>query len=326
MAATALALTGCISPVADSHGQYATPIGNAPVTNNDTPYTAALYCLRQIVVSGHRQPPRIAIGNIRDYTYKDDFEGGRKVTQGASLMAMSAFAKAGARLVERFDTSVTELELKYTNNKLVSDEDVDYRRIMADSIQGSDYYLVGGITELNYNIRSGGIDGFYNDTDPTGLKATAAFNQYVLNIGLDLRLVNSRSLEVVDVISYQKQIIGREISAGVFSFLGGANILDIGVGERALEPIQLAVRSVIERATIEMLSELYGVNPQACNPNFGTGEDPLGEITPAGPEHTNLRTADALQVIENEPIRYTPYAWYQGQDGNIDAYLRGSMN
>ena len=34
---------------------------------------------------------------------------GRKVTQGASLMAMTAFAKAGVPLVERFDTSVSEL-------------------------------------------------------------------------------------------------------------------------------------------------------------------------------------------------------------------------
>ncbi len=40
-----------------------------------------------------------------------------------------------------------------------------------------------------------------------------------MNIGLDLRLVETRTLEVVDVISYQKQIVGHEIGAGVFSFL-----------------------------------------------------------------------------------------------------------
>ena len=41
-----------------------------------------------------------------------------------------------------------------------------------------------------------------------------------MNIGIDLRLVDTSTLEVVDVISYQKQIIGREVSAGVFDFLG----------------------------------------------------------------------------------------------------------
>ena len=43
---------------------------------------------------------------------------------------------------------------------------------------------------------------------------------YVMNVGLDLRLVDTTTLEVVDVISYQKQIIGRQVSAGVFEFLG----------------------------------------------------------------------------------------------------------
>ena len=78
---------------------------------------------------------------------------------------------------------------------------------------------------------------------------------YVMNIGLDLRLVDTRTLEVVDVISYQKQIIGREVSAGIFDILGG-NIFDINAGEGALEPIQLAVRSVVERALLEMMANL----------------------------------------------------------------------
>ena len=57
--------------------------------------------------------PRIAVGRIADYTGKEESDGsGRKVTQGASLMAVSAFAKAGMPLVERFDTSVSEFESK----------------------------------------------------------------------------------------------------------------------------------------------------------------------------------------------------------------------
>jgi hypothetical protein len=61
-------------------------------------------------------------------------------------MAMSAFAKAGVPLVERYDTSVSELELKYTNSKLISDKPIsggaapaDYRRIMAGQVPGSDF-------------------------------------------------------------------------------------------------------------------------------------------------------------------------------------------
>ena len=95
-----------------------------------------------------------------------------------------------------------------------------------------------------------------------------------MNVGLDMRLVNTNTLEVADVISYQKQIIGRQVSAGVFDFLG-TNFFDVSVGESALEPIQLAVRSVIERATLEMITRIYRAPGGACAIPLGTSDDPL---------------------------------------------------
>ena len=44
------------------------------------------------------------------------------MTAGAALMAMTALSKAGVHMVERFDTSVAEMELKYANNKLIGDD------------------------------------------------------------------------------------------------------------------------------------------------------------------------------------------------------------
>src|SRR6201986_4848796 len=119
--AVALLVSGCAMPVAGPNGRYAAPIGNAPVTANPTPYSAALVCLGDYARNRNLPSPRIAVGRISDYTGKDEPDGGRKVTQGASLMAISALAKSGARLVERYDTSISELELKYANNKLITD-------------------------------------------------------------------------------------------------------------------------------------------------------------------------------------------------------------
>lgn len=291
----AVALAGCISPVAGPSGTYATPIGNAPVISNETPYSTALRCLSRQVRSQGLAGPRIAVGQIADYTGKQEFEGGRKVTQGAALMAISALAKSGVRLVERFDTGVSELELKYANNKLIGDgpDQGAYRQVRAGQIPGSDYYLVGGITELNFNIRSGGLDGTFSENDPTGTTATLVAKQFVLNVGLDLRLVKTSTLEVVDVISYQKQIIGRELRAGIFDFFGG-NLIDVGAGEKALEPIQLAVRSVIERAVLEMVGSLYSVGPQTC-----VSDDPLSYGQPlANNRYVNELNgrADAVKV------------------------------
>jgi curli production assembly/transport component CsgG/holdfast attachment protein HfaB len=262
--ASALMATGCISPVAGPGGNYTQPIGGSPVTPNPTPYSKGLVCMGHYARQSGVRAPRIAVGRILDYTGKADIEGGRRVTQGGSLMAMSALAKAGAVLVERFDTSVAELDLKYKNNKLIGDAPGQFDKIHAGSIPGSDFYLVGGITELNYNIRSVGGEAFIGDTDAVDPKGTIGAKLFVINVGLDLRLVKTDTLEVFDVISYQKQIIGRELSFGIFDFANG-NVFDVGVGGRAQEPIQLAVRSVIERASLEMMANLYGApNADVC--------------------------------------------------------------
>src|SRR5665213_4169262 len=237
-----LSLAGCISPSADDTGRYTAPIGNSPVISNETTYSQALRCMAGYTM---QRPLRVAVGQIADYTGKIESDNsGRKLTQGAALMAMSALSKAGVRLVERFDTAVAEMELKYANNRLIGADapgvggqgGADYRQIIAGSIPGSDYYLVGGITELNFNIRSLGATADGGETATTDLKGQTGGNMYVMNVGIDLRLVDTQTLQVVDVISYQKQIIGRQVSVGVFDFLG-TNFFDASVGESALEPI-----------------------------------------------------------------------------------------
>lgn len=317
--AGALALTGCATTArtGGSDGLYAQPIGGAPVTANPTPYSEALVCLASYARANNLVSPRIAVGRLSDYTGRASLEGGAAVTQGASLMAISAFAKAGIRLVERFDTSVSELELRYANNQLIGDENGEQRQIYAASLPGSDFHLVGGITELNYNIRSGGVDilgGDRIDSDPTGV-----FNRrtWVMNIGLDLRLNDTRTMETVDVISYQKQIIGREISAGIFAFWDEA-VVDISAGGRSLEPVQLAVRSVIERAVLEISAQLYGVDPSAaCHYS-----DPIGGSTNVT-GGVNVATAYGSRETSNVQARQTVEHGHDRRDPHLRSYLRG---
>jgi curli production assembly/transport component CsgG/holdfast attachment protein HfaB len=318
LAALSAALAGCVSPTAGRDGLYATPIGDAPVTTNPTAYSQALVCIGDHARTRGVIGPRVAVGRIIDYTGKVDVEGGRRITQGASLMAITAFAKAGARLVERFDTSVSELELRYANNRLISDgQNAPPRPIVAGQVPGSDYYLVGGITELNYNIRSTGVDAYVGDRDATDPKGTFTGKLFVMNIGLDLRLVDTKSLEVIDVVSYQKQIIGRELRAGVFTF-GNDNIFDIGVGERALEPIQMAVRAGVERAVVEMMANLYGIaNSTVCADAIQAGGDPAGSATIGG----NFRATAA--PAEQARRRVDANAWHNNRDGAIRGRLNG---
>ena len=316
----AIALEGCISPSADSDGRYTAPIGGSPVISNETPYSAALRCMGGIV---GQHPVRIAVGQIADYTGKTESDGsGRKVTAGAALMAMSALSKAGVHMVERFDTSVAEMELKYANNKLISDDknpnNGDFRKILAGSIPGSDYYIVGGITELNFNINSENASGNGGGTATNATTGTAGGSLYVMNVGLDMRLVNTNTLEVADVISYQKQIIGRQVSAGVFDFLG-TNFFDVSVGESALEPIQLAVRSVIERAVLEMVTRIYRAPGMSCASPIGTAADPLADGAPGYAPYPYQAYQQPYQPYPGRPYPYQqPY--YQPTAYNQENY------
>jgi curli production assembly/transport component CsgG/holdfast attachment protein HfaB len=317
--AATTALTACVTSHSGNDGMYALPIGDAPVTANPTAYTPALDCLNAYARSNQVAAPRIAVGRIIDYTGSVSEEGGRRITQGASLMAMSAFNKAGARLVERFDTSVTELELRYANNRLIGQEgDENVRRIYAGQMPGSDYYFVGGITELNYNIRSMGVDAQGGHTDARDGVGNIGGRLYVMNIALDFRLIDTRTLEVVDVISYQKQIIGREVRAGVFSFFDDT-IIDIAAGERALEPVQLAVRAGVERAVVEVMSRFYNVRDSSvCAAAIAAEGDPMG---PGTTQATNATQSPATAAIEQ--ARANPDAWNARRDDNISTGLRG---
>ena len=315
VSAAAMALTGCVSTTAGSNGLYARPMGNAPVTANPTPYSAALFCLADYARRYNLPSPRIAVGRISDYTGTISADGGRQITGGASLMMNTALAKSGARIVERFDTGVSELELRYANNRLIGEEGPDggeYRRILAGQVPGSDFYVVGGITEVNYNIRSGGFDAGMGEVDTdTGGSGLVTAKTFVMNIAIDLRMVQTTSLEVVDVISYQKQIVGREISAGVFDFLNG-NVFDISAGQGGMEPVQLAVRALVERATVEFMANLYGApGPEIC---LSAGPDPLGATYgPTGGYYPAYQTTDT----NNGDTRADPSRWHDRRDGDV---------
>jgi curli production assembly/transport component CsgG/holdfast attachment protein HfaB len=131
------------------------------------------------------------------------------------------------------------------------------------------------------------------------------------------------------VISYQKQIIGRQLSAGVFDFLGH-HFFDASIGESALEPIQLAVRSVIERATLEIVSRLYRIPDSTCTSRLGTADDPLAgpgdqvsqeaKALPAKITPANTTIEEKSHVAANK----NPYRYYSSDDPNGSG-LRGGL-
>ncbi|MDB5408453.1 MAG: putative protein involved in formation of curli polymers-like protein [Rhodospirillales bacterium] len=252
-AAILVSVSGCTS-------RNTSLLRGPPIEEVVTPYAAALSCLAKV---GGDEPnkPVVAVGAIADRTGKFSLDdGGYKVSQGPELMVMSALAKTRAvRLVERVDTRVVEWELKYANDKILGDGprtmetdkgpvEVPYRGIKAGVLKGSDYYLVGGITSIDYNIFSGGAQVSVNNIGPS-------YREYRLLLSVDLRLVDSRTSEVKQTSTLHKQVVGYETTAGIFKFFGNT-LIDFNLGAKKDEPVSLGVRAVLERSVFDLVTAL----------------------------------------------------------------------
>ena len=279
VAVSPLLLGGCVSDAVGigtvrNHKMEAPIIYSSPVRNSATPLNAALACFGKKLKTSGKKPLGIAIGDVKDYTGKQGQDEGFAITQGGALMAYSALGKMGpaVRVHERFDTRVAEAELVYIDRRQLGDgadhtiddpatgkkSSVPWKPYFGGTIRQSDYFIVGGITELNYNIRSGGAEIAVSSVGP---KARI----FTMNIAVDLRIVGTQSLMVYDTVSVEKQISGYEIGFGIFRFFG-SDLFDINVGAKNQEPLQLGVRTAIEAGILQLVATVAGVNPTPCVP------------------------------------------------------------
>lgn len=268
----AIALSGCstiLSPGLDTQrlgrGEVPTPIGS-PVRDNRTPMEGALACFGDQMTAKGGRPPIIAVGDVKDYTGKYSISEGNAITQGGSLMVYSALGKIGnsVGIAERFDPVIAERELIYTDKRQLGDglvHDVSGNRVpwlpyFGGTIRKSDYYIIGGITELNYDIRSNGAQLAINNIGPKVRVFTAS-------VGVDLRIVDSRTLVVIKTVSLTKQFTGYEIGANTFRFFGNT-LFDINVGAKGQEPLQLGIRAALEEATMRLVASVAQLDPSIC--------------------------------------------------------------
>lgn len=244
-------------------------IVSSPVTKNTTPVDPAFACIAEQINRHGRRHLRITAGDVRDLTGKyNEADGGNVVTQGGSLMVMSALGKmqSAITVIERVDTSIPDRELQYMDRRQLGDgsrhrvpgeeETVPWIPYFGGTVLRTDYYIVGGITEVNWNIGSGGAEGRVSGL---GLRSRSL----TMNIAVDLRIVDTRDMRVVRTTSLQKQIIGREVGAEVFRFFGHY-LFDINTGRRMQEPLQLAVRTTLELAVIDLIVAVTRIDPKPC--------------------------------------------------------------
>jgi curli production assembly/transport component CsgG/holdfast attachment protein HfaB len=244
--AVLFALGGCAPGLTPSAGVE--PAFSFPVTDNNTPYSR---CLAQLGNVQGNNLPVFAVGEVADKTGQFQATGNgtsTALTQGVSEMVMSALYKTRkARLVERYDLRIPLAQAKMAEQGLTGPESV----LRKGGIRGSDFVVVGALSELNYNITSGGAR-----LSVGGIGGGA--RSVVINVGLDLRVVNSKTFEVAYVTSLQKQIYGFEVEANVFRFFG-TQLVEFDAGGIRNEPLQLGVRSVVEMGTYQIMTDFLGL-------------------------------------------------------------------
>ncbi|RYF83389.1 MAG: hypothetical protein EOO29_03540 [Comamonadaceae bacterium] len=250
--------------------------GEAPVLlgpavrDNVTPMESVLACFADHVAASERPPLVVSVGDVKDYTGKYSVNEGNAITQGGALMVYSALGKlAGAvRVAERFDPVIAERELGYADRRQLGDgqthrlgsngsaQIVPWVPYFGGSIHRSDYYIVGGITELNYNINSGGAEFGKNQV---GAKART----FTTSVGVDLRIVDTRSLVVLKTVSLTKQFHGYEVGVNVFRFFG-SDLFDLDVGAKGQEPLQFGIRTALEEGVVRLLGPVTQVDAEPC--------------------------------------------------------------
>lgn len=244
----ALSLSACTAQnVYPQEGVH--PTLGLPVTTNDTPYSQ---CLAELAELPARNMPVFAVGEISDKTGQiDRANNGAVLTQGVTEMMISAFYKSRrVSLVERFDLRIPLAEAKMVQQKLAVKPEQTARPVRA-----SNFVVMGALTELNFNIVSEGARLAISGIGGGG-------RTVVINVGLDLRVVNSQSFDVHYVTSLQKQIFGYEVEANIFRFFG-SRLVEFDAGRIQNEPLQLGVRSVVEMAVYQIMTDFLGLSSSA---------------------------------------------------------------
>ena len=294
-----LGISGCAS-----NKEFTTPIeaiAGPPIQDTTTPYSDLLVCIGEAANAKGEHRITLAVNTIPDKTGKFNYnEEGYKVTQGAEDMVVSAIAKTNAyTLVERNALGISQMEMQYANQFLLSDSNphknfVDKegrlaRALHSGMVIGSDYVVAGSISEINFNIGSG---GFSVTVDGIG----GGWRVFWMDIGMDLRVIDTTTTEIVIALPQRKQVWGYENKAGVVHFFGNTFVEGVA-GTIRQEPIQIAVRSIIEDSIVDITRQLYGIPKNVCG---DVGTVASKEPTTTAAEPAKATPAAATTATKNE--------------------------
>lgn len=264
-----LSVSGCTT--LSGSDELVAPLSGPKITRNKTEFHDSLVCASQKLAktdTGFSRKPRVVIDQIPDLSGKINSTEGTKISQGVDHMAVTALQSFSSSIdiVERSILNAFNVENNLTRQQLVGDgvrrqvagqkNPLNFKPLFKGNIYSADYFITGAITEVNYNLFSGGgVLGISN--------VNFGKRKVALNVGIDLRIVNMHNLKVEDALTLEKQFIGERLNGDALRFVD-SELLSLDGGASRDEPIQRGVRAMIERGISALLGSVMGVSLDAC--------------------------------------------------------------
>jgi curli production assembly/transport component CsgG len=191
----------------------------------------------------------VAVYSLRDQTgqYKPapDSSYSNSVTQGAASMLVKALKDSGWYMpVER-----EGLQNLLTERKVVRAIESPTERgkpiIELPSLLPASLIVEGGVIAYESNVRTGGKGANY-----LGIGANSSYR--VDQVTVSLRLVDTRTGQILGVVTVTKTIYSYQLSTSIYAFVSFQHLLQGETGFTTNEPIQLGVRQALEAAVIQL--------------------------------------------------------------------------
>ena len=191
----------------------------------------------------------VAVYALRDQTgqYKpspDSFNS-TTVTQGATSMLVKALKDSGWYIPVEREGLQNLLTERRVIRAIESPAEKGKPSIELPGLLPASLIVEGGIIAYESNVRTGGIGANY-----LGIGTNRGYR--IDQVTVSLRLVDSRTGQILGVVTVTKTIYSYQMSASIFAFTSFQHLLQGETGLTTNEPIQLGVRQALEAAVIQL--------------------------------------------------------------------------
>lgn len=214
-------------------------------------------CITSFLRKNNVKKILIAVEAVTDETGKYAANGyGAQVTRGFSNMLISSFYQANSFIqLERLNHDIILWDFKLINSNLFEKTQA---KTNPQPIEMPQYLVTGSITELNFSIHS-------NASEISLYGISAGIRTFWVSVGIDIRVIDAKTSEIVYSIPIKKQLWGYETKGGIYKLID-SNILSANLSRIKKESIGQALREISDFVADKVAEKLYNIHCNASDP------------------------------------------------------------